>query len=152
MTETLFRGALVRLAGLNPETDAEVFAKWWRDSEFLRLFDGDAARPTSVSGSRAEMERRIESERPDQFAFAIRTLAGDKLIGIVGLGGIGAHGDAWLFIGIGDRDYWGKGYGTDAMRVILYFAFMELNLHRVTLWTFEYNPRAIRSYEKLGFA
>ena len=54
-------------------------------------------------------------------------------------------------IGIGERDCWGKGYGTDAMRVVLRFAFVELNLHRVGLNVFEYNPRAIRSYEKAGF-
>jgi RimJ/RimL family protein N-acetyltransferase len=61
------------------------------------------------------------------------------------------HGDTFVGIGIGEPDYRGKGYGTDAMRVILRFAFMELNLHRVSLDVFEYNPRAIRSYEKAGF-
>jgi RimJ/RimL family protein N-acetyltransferase len=54
-------------------------------------------------------------------------------------------------IGIGEAEYRGKGYGTDAMQVILGFAFRELNLHRVSLSVFEYNPRAIRSYEKAGF-
>jgi RimJ/RimL family protein N-acetyltransferase len=54
-------------------------------------------------------------------------------------------------LGIGDRNDWGKGYGTDAMKIILRFAFTELNLRRVTLTVFEYNPRAIRSYEKVGF-
>ncbi len=54
-------------------------------------------------------------------------------------------------IGLGERKYWSKGYGTDAMRIILRYAFTELNLHRVSLDTFEYNPRAIRSYEKAGF-
>jgi RimJ/RimL family protein N-acetyltransferase len=52
---------------------------------------------------------------------------------------------------MGARESWGKGYDTDAMRVILRFAFQELNLRRVSLDTFEYNPRAIRSYEKAGF-
>ena len=54
-------------------------------------------------------------------------------------------------IGIGERQDWNNGYGTDAMQVILRYAFMELNLRRVTLNVFEYNPRAIRSYEKAGF-
>jgi len=49
------------------------------------------------------------------------------------------------------RADWGKGYGTDAMRVLLRFAFTEINLHRVSLTVFGYNPRAIRSYEKAGF-
>jgi RimJ/RimL family protein N-acetyltransferase len=58
---------------------------------------------------------------------------------------------AFVGIGIGERAYWGKGYGTDAMKVALRFAFTEINLERVTLNVFEYNPRAIRSYEKAGF-
>jgi RimJ/RimL family protein N-acetyltransferase len=74
------------------------------------------------------------------------------LIGFIGLFGIEwNHGNAWVGIGLGERDYWGKGYGTDAMCAILDYAFNELNLYRVTLDVFEYNPRAIRSYEKAGF-
>ena len=59
--------------------------------------------------------------------------------------------DAFVGIGIGNRNDWSKGYGSDAMKIILRFAFTELNLRRVTLNVFEYNPRAIRSYEKTGF-
>jgi RimJ/RimL family protein N-acetyltransferase len=61
------------------------------------------------------------------------------------------HGDAWIGIGLGERAYWGKGYGSDALRVLLRFAFQELNLHRVTLNVFEYNTRALKTYERLGF-
>jgi RimJ/RimL family protein N-acetyltransferase len=52
---------------------------------------------------------------------------------------------------VGEREYWGRGYGTEAMRLVLQFAFQELNLHRVSLGVFAYNERAIRSYEKAGF-
>ncbi|MCJ7660780.1 MAG: GNAT family N-acetyltransferase [Anaerolineales bacterium] len=62
-----------------------------------------------------------------------------------------SHGDSSVGIGIGEREYWSKGYGTDAMNVILRFAFDELNLYRISLNVFEYNQRAIRSYEKVGF-
>jgi RimJ/RimL family protein N-acetyltransferase len=54
-------------------------------------------------------------------------------------------------IGIGERDFWSKGYGTDTMKVCLRYAFLELGLQRVSLGVFEYNPRAVRSYEKAGF-
>ena len=54
-------------------------------------------------------------------------------------------------IGIGEREFWGKGYGTDAMDLILRYAFVELNLRRVSLNVFEFNQRALRSYEKAGF-
>jgi RimJ/RimL family protein N-acetyltransferase len=59
--------------------------------------------------------------------------------------------DAFVGLGIGEIEYWSKGYGTDIMNVLLRYAFTEINLKRVTLSVFEYNPRAIRSYEKAGF-
>jgi RimJ/RimL family protein N-acetyltransferase len=54
-------------------------------------------------------------------------------------------------LSIGKREDWGQGYGTEMMRLLLQFAFMEINLRRVTLAVFDYNPRAIRAYEKAGF-
>jgi len=54
-------------------------------------------------------------------------------------------------IAIGDRDYLGRGYGTDAVRVLLHYAFSYRNMHRVYLAPFDDNERAIRSYEKCGF-
>jgi len=91
-------------------------------------------------------------EEESECEFTIRTLDGDTCIGSVGLCefNYGASA-AWVGIGIGDSDYWGKGYGTDAMKIILRYAFEELNLHRVNLTVFDYNKRAIRSYEKCGF-
>jgi RimJ/RimL family protein N-acetyltransferase len=61
------------------------------------------------------------------------------------------HGDAFVGIGIGESDHWGKGFGSDAMRVLLRYGFLELGLHRVSLNVFSYNERAIRSYQKVGF-
>ena len=56
------------------------------------------------------------------------------------------------FVGNGGGDtIWGKGYGTEATRTILSFAFNELNLHRVELEVYDFNARAIRTYEKAGF-
>jgi len=56
-----------------------------------------------------------------------------------------------MSIGLGDSANWGKGYGDEATRLALGFAFNELNLHRVQLTVFAYKPRAIHLYEKLGF-
>lgn len=148
----LLQGKLVRLAAANSETDAELFARWTRDSEFGRLLDSDAPMPRSVGKAKKDIQEWMEHEKPDAIEFLIRTLADDRPIGSIGLDGIRwTHGDSFVGIGIGERDDWGKGYGTDAMRVILRYAFRELNLHRVSLDVFEYNPRAIRSYEKAGF-
>ena len=152
MSDDLFTGRLVRLCPPNPDTDAEMIARWKDDSEYSRLESTDPALPWLARSVKAEMERAIQEDRRYEFAFVIRTLADDRAIGFIDLDGIEwPHGDGWVGIGIGEREYWGKGYGTDAMEVLLRFAFVELNLHRVSLNVFEYNPRAIRSYEKVGF-
>ncbi len=152
MKNDFLSGSLVRLCAVNAATDAEAFSRWSRDSEYMRLSDADVVRTWNVKQVTQFLEAELESETPMQYAFSIRTLNDDRFVGEIDLSGINwASGEAIVGIGIGDRNDWGKGYGTDAMRVILRFAFDELNLHRVFLNTFEYNPRAIRSYEKCGF-
>jgi RimJ/RimL family protein N-acetyltransferase len=114
--------------------------------------DAEPSNQYSVKKLTEWIQKNQEKDPPSFYAFGIRTLEGDRLVGYTGLeGDISPHGEAFVGIGIGERDFWGKGYGTDAMNVILRFAFQELNLRRVSLDTFEYNPRAIRSYEKVGF-
>ena len=74
------------------------------------------------------------------------------LIGIIRLIGIDrTHGRAELAIVIGDKNAWGQGHGTDAMRLLLRHAFGEIGLRRVDLITDADNERGIRSYEKCGF-
>jgi RimJ/RimL family protein N-acetyltransferase len=152
MEKDLFRGELVRLVVDDPQTVAESFSRFTRDTEYWRLANSNPVRALSSKAVQDWLERNPENTRGDQFEFSIHTLQDDLLIGDVGLDGVRwNHGEAFVGIGIGDREYWGKGYGTDAMRLILRYAFGELNLQRVSLNVFEYNPRAIRSYEKLGF-
>jgi RimJ/RimL family protein N-acetyltransferase len=146
----LFHGELVRLAALNGEMDAETLAFWSRDTEFERLLDADPVLPSTRAKERTRIER--DENSPDTLSFGLRTLTEDRLIGFVGLFGIEWHaGVAFVGIGIGETDYRGKGYGTDAMRLILRYAFEALHLRRVSLDVFEYNQRAYRSYIKAGF-
>ncbi|HZW03998.1 MAG TPA: GNAT family protein [Anaerolineaceae bacterium] len=148
MTTDTLTGKLVRLAAPNLDTDVEQSAAWEMDSEFQRLSGSEPARPAPLASLRDWMEAWVNESN----VFAIRTLADDRLIGFMDLDGINwASGDSWVGIGLGDRRYWGQGFGTDAMRVIIRYAFEELNLRRISLTVFEYNPRAIRCYENLGF-
>lgn len=87
------------------------------------------------------------------FQFVICPLGERRQIGGIGLRDIDrVNGSAEASIFITSHDDWGKGLGTDAMNALLDFAFGELRLHRVFLHVFDYNPRAVRSYEKAGFA
>ncbi len=147
----IFRGTLVRLAMDTPEVMAKGFARWAQDSEYHRLADSDPAKLWSEKSIREWIEKQMDQNPVRSYRFSIRTLAEDKFIGEVSLNPIWEHGDGWVGIVIGEREYWNKGYGTDAMRLIVQFGFVELNLHRITLGVHSYNPRARRVYEKIGF-
>jgi len=152
MNNNLLTGELVHLTAENPEVMAECFSRWYQDTEWLRLLDTDAPRLLSVKKWKEWLEKDLEKDLTDGVFFAIRALEGDILIGFIGLFDLyHQHGDTLVAIALGERKYLGNGYGTDAMRVMLCYAFNELNLRRVGLIVFEYNPRAIRSYEKAGF-
>jgi RimJ/RimL family protein N-acetyltransferase len=147
----LFHGDLVRLAAAEPEMIARAEVRWQRDTEFIRLADS-RLQLTSEKRIKEWIEKQIEKDpKPGRHPFLIRTLADDRLIGFLDLGVDLIHCEAWVGIGIGERDAWNKGYGTDAMKVCLRYAFLELGVQRVSLGVFEYNQRAQRSYEKAGF-
>lgn len=150
MAETkLLVGPNVRLAALGLD-DLPVLARWYQDAEFLRLFDAVPAAPRAQSALQEWIENRQKAH--DGFLFAVRLHAGDELIGVVELDGIlWNQQSSWLSIGIGEAARRGQGYGAEALRLALDFAFRELNLHRVQLTVFSYNVAAIALYEKLGF-
>jgi RimJ/RimL family protein N-acetyltransferase len=146
--QTAFTGSLVRLAAINPEQDAEQIARWNQDSEYQQLLSSGPA----VLWTPKQIKEWMEKDSSTSYEFALRTLEDNRLIGSVGLGGIDwVARNCWVGIGIGEREYWGKGYGSDAMDLILRFAFASLNLKRVSLDVFEYNRRAFLSYCKCGF-
>lgn len=147
----IYRGTLVRLGWESPEVMAKAYVKWDHDSEFHRFADSAPAQLWSEKKLKEFVEKN--DEKTDRnFRFAIRTLADDKLIGGIGLWLLPqTQNDAWLGIHIGEREYWGKGYGTDAMRLIVGYGFSELNLRRITLGLHSYNERALKSYQKVGF-
>ena len=149
MSVELLRGTQVRLAALSQD-DAAKMACWYEDAGYLRLQDTNRAMPKSVAQIEAELEQFDSSA--DTIVLGIRTRAEDKLIGLLGFYEIEwSNQAAWLGMGIGDRNAWGKGYGTEALRLGLQYAFDELNLHRLTLTVIDYNTRAIALYEKAGF-
>jgi RimJ/RimL family protein N-acetyltransferase len=124
--------------------------KWYQDGGFLRLLDAVAAYPRP-KGELANWLSEANKSSHD-ILFAIRTLEEDRLLGYVELDGILWNQQvAHVSIAIGERAYWGRGYGADALRLALRFGFDELNLHRVGTTVFSYNTRALALYEKLGF-
>ena len=147
----IFRGELVHLTVESPESMAKSMIRWGRDSEFLRLAESDPAQMWSEKKYKEWMEKQSEKNGGNFFRFSIRTLSDDLFIGDVSIHPQWVDADAWVGIGLGERDHWGRGYGTDAMRLIVQYGFIELNLQRVSLALHTYNERALKSYEKVGF-
>jgi RimJ/RimL family protein N-acetyltransferase len=151
MLKELFHGELVRLAAEEPDSIARAEVRWQRDSEFVRLAGGDLEL-SSERKIKERAEKRLEKgPQPGRHPFSVRTLADDRLIGVLGLWVDLIHSEVWVGVGIGEREDWNKGYGTDVMKLCLRYAFLELGAQRVSLGLHEYNPRALRSYEKAGF-
>ena len=152
MENDMLKGKLVRLVADEPAMGVELFGRWCTNSEYQRLCSTDYVLLYSTKKLKEWFEKDAEKDPPPFNHFSIHTLADDRLIGGISLdGGAYPSGETVVGIGIGDAADWGKGYGTDAMNIILRYAFEEMNLRRVALDTFEYNPRGIRSYEKVGF-
>ncbi|MHB8627420.1 MAG: GNAT family N-acetyltransferase [Aggregatilineales bacterium] len=147
----LFTGDLVRLAAKQAD-DNKLVVQWENDAEYMRFLEFNAARPHSADElNRFDEDNKEDHESGRAFEFMFRTITDDKVIGLGELWIQWNHRNAWLSIGIGEPEYRGKGYGTDAMRLLIGFGFRELDLHRIQLGVFSNNPRAIRCYEKVGF-
>jgi len=141
-------GRLVRLRAIELE-DVDNAFRWINDREVSRNLM--ARYPYSLE---AEREWVKEAAKPLDFGnvrFAIETKDGVH-IGNCGLHRASAENrHAELGIMIGEKEYWGRGFGTDTMLTLLRFAFEQMNLHKVTLGVFEFNGRGLAMYTKLGF-
>jgi RimJ/RimL family protein N-acetyltransferase len=126
-----------------------IYARWYGDEEIWRLTSW-AAEPMQQAQAERLFEDREASAVDD--SFAIHREGEEKPLGVISLTNINeANGSAELSVIIGDEKDRDKGFGTEAIRVILRYAFEDLGLQRVDLSVFEFNELAIRAYEKLGF-
>lgn len=149
---SLLTGRLVRLAATDMDEVAPYYYRWGLDPAFHRLTESEPFRPFSLKRLKEINARDWPADDPHNIMFTVRALHNDAIIGFANLDYIDFHHrDTYLGIGLGEKDYHGKGYGADALDLLLDYAFDELDLHRVTLTVFEYNPGAIRLYEQMGF-
>jgi RimJ/RimL family protein N-acetyltransferase len=113
---------------------------------------GDDPRPVTPGAIAAAWEARFRGERQDWIGFAIYVLPELRPIGVINLRDFtNPHGTAEFGITIGAASDRGRGFGTEAVRLLLDYAFTVLGLHNVWLDTPAYNTAAIRAYEKAGF-
>lgn len=131
--------------------DLPLFVKWLNDPEVkhgLAIY-----LPLSMAQEEKWFEKMLERPQDEQ-PMTIEVQQDDNWepIGNLGLFSFDRRArSAELGIMIGNKAYWNKGYGTEALQLLLRHCFETLNLNRVMLRVYQNNPRAIRSYEKCGF-
>ena len=139
-------GDRIYLSPRNSE-DVEKFTEWLNDFETTDYL-GKSAILTTLEGEKKYLEDNITQEAN----FVIVTLNDDKIIGTISLENINhINRCATLGIFIGDKDYRNKGYGTEAIKLILEYGFKYLNLKNIKLDLMSFNKRALNCYKKCGF-
>jgi len=141
----MLQGKKVRLRA--PERmDIPTFVKWFNDPEVTEFLLRSP--PMGMEEEERWFENLIQQEGK---VFCIETLEG-KLVGNLGIIHIEWRDrKADIGIVIGEKEYWNKGFGTEAIALLLRYMFEELNLERIWLYCDATNTRAQRSYEKCGF-
>lgn len=129
--------------------DAEKWAAWDNDLE-VALPLGDEA--YTLMPLEKEAEILAEVIRQQQHVFSILVRKTDALIGRGMLFSLDfINRSAMLGLMIGEKEYWNQGFGQEASRLLLDYAFNLLNLNSVMLGVFDFNPRAIQAYRRVGF-
>jgi RimJ/RimL family protein N-acetyltransferase len=140
-------GAKVYLRPLDRD-DAPLILPWFNDPEVTRTLARH--RPVNLRAEEAFIDQLGQGGHDLVLGIAVR--ATDRLIGTTGFHHMDFTNRHCSFgISIGEKDEWGKGYGTEATTLMVRYAFDTLNLNRVWLHVFEFNERGLRAYEKVGF-
>jgi RimJ/RimL family protein N-acetyltransferase len=145
----MLKGKHVTLRAIERE-DLPLLAVYNNNVEVELAGGGDPPMPQSLARLQAEFEENAGKGGRDGTAFAIE--ADDKFIGQCALFDFQQLSQTCeLGITIGDKDYWGRGYGREAILLLLDYAFRLQNIRRVILRVHGRNERAIRAYQACGF-
>jgi len=143
------KGKLVTLRPLSLK-DAPRFCQWFKDFEVIRFL---SSRIGKAAPTLKQERKWISDAKKDEteVIFSIVALDGTH-IGLVRLNSIDyIHKNAEYGIFIGDKRYWGQGYGTEAGKLMIAYGFKKLKLHMIYLRCAAFNIRGEKSYKKIGF-
>ena len=131
-------------------SDIQYFLKWFNDPEVIQYLN------MYLPMTEMAEEKYIDGLGADrtQANFVIEAIEDNlgKPIGTIGLVNISPRDhNAGFGIAIGDKDYWSKGYGTEAARLLVNYGFEQLNLHRINSSAIAFNERSARMHKSVGF-
>ncbi len=128
-----------------------LLSRWDNDFE-VSFMSGDPLRPIPPDTTNEQYDKYNKEVQHSSVDFIIYEKETLRPIGLTGLRHINyKHRNAEFGILIGEKDCWGKGYGTEATRLILDYGFNVIGLHNIMLSTYSYNERAIGAYLRAGF-
>lgn len=143
-------GHLVRLQKHTTNDEAD-FVRWYTDADIAYVLRHDL-RPLSPYQAQGYFTTIVMPNSAHGTAWAIREIASGNLLGTTAITEIDeTRGECLFRIVIGEKQAWGHGFGTEATRLVVAEAFERFKLQAVNLEVFDHNPRAVRSYEKVGF-
>ncbi|MFF4370471.1 GNAT family N-acetyltransferase [Streptomyces sp. NPDC001594] len=149
----MFEGNLVRLRALRAE-DAEHHVRWRNDPEVVRLAAaGDPLfGPVTAEAVANAFEGKLRLVPREAAVFTVEELESGRVIGMVDYRDLDPYvGVATLGVTIGEREFWGRGHGREATRLLVDHLFGAYGLHRLELDTWSGNERAVRAFSGLGF-
>lgn len=139
-------GERIYLRPLEPTQDNHLYSTWLNDEEVRRHF---SIFPTSDARGKERLDNLYKDFK--HIIFGVTLKSDNRLIGLVGLKDINQLNQSAEFYVIIDRSMWGKGYGTEATKMMIRYGFMELNLNRIQTQDMEENIAGWRADEKAGF-
>ncbi|HLC80410.1 MAG TPA: YhcH/YjgK/YiaL family protein [Candidatus Nanoarchaeia archaeon] len=142
-------GERLYLRTLREEDASAEYLSWLNDPEVKKYLET----PTTTETGQIREYIQKQREDPNSFFVGIFEKQTDQHIGNVKLEPINWKEKTAVFgTLIGDKNYWGKGYGQEATRLMVNYGFQQLGLKKITLGVIDYNTRAINCYKKVGFA
>jgi RimJ/RimL family protein N-acetyltransferase len=146
----MLEGKRIKLGPIKREY-IESFLKWFNDPEIIQYLV--PYRPMTRMAEEEWLENLNNREDSIHLSILIPNENGSETL----IGNCGIHKIDWknrvaeVGIVIGEKEYQNKGYGTEAMEILLDYAFNTVNLNRIELYTYTFNERALKSYKKVGF-
>nr|WSW49749.1 GNAT family N-acetyltransferase [Streptomyces sp. NBC_01001] len=150
---SMIEGQLVRLRALRAR-DAGHHVRWRNDPEVVHWAAGGNPRFGPVTAEAVELgfETMLRLNPMESAVFTVEDLADGSVIGMVDYRDLDPFaGLATVGVTIGERDRWGRGHGSDALRLLVGHLFGVFGLHRIELDTWSGNERAVHAFTKAGF-
>jgi RimJ/RimL family protein N-acetyltransferase len=145
----MLKGEKITLRPIKME-DINLFLKWVNDPEIIQYLT--MYLPMTEIAERKWVEDASIVSRNTEVHFSIELNSVEKTIGNCGLHKINWHDrDCEMGTVIGEKSFWGKGYGTEVVKLLINYGFGELNMNRISAGVYGFNERSRKSAEKNGF-